>query len=120
MKHPSTLWRVVLQTNQLLAMRDWYCRVLSAHPALDDGKMAFLAFDHEHHRVGIFHLHDYEERKRQTIGIQHMSFTYDSVQDLMDIYLDLKCDGILPIWTVHHGPTVSMYYADPDGNQVEP
>ncbi len=27
--------------------------------------------------------------------------------------------GIEPYWCVHHGLTVSMYYADPDGNQME-
>lgn len=25
----------------------------------------------------------------------------------------------LPYWCVHHGITVSLYYADPDGNQME-
>ena len=25
----------------------------------------------------------------------------------------------MPYWCVHHGITVSMYYADPDGNQME-
>ena len=27
--------------------------------------------------------------------------------------------GITPYWTVDHGPTTSLYYRDPDGNQVE-
>ena len=25
----------------------------------------------------------------------------------------------MPVRTINHGPTVSMYYKDPDGNQVE-
>jgi hypothetical protein len=25
----------------------------------------------------------------------------------------------VPVRTINHGPTVSMYYKDPDGNQVE-
>jgi hypothetical protein len=28
-------------------------------------------------------------------------------------------EGIVPVRTINHGPTVSMYYKDPDGNQVE-
>lgn len=24
-----------------------------------------------------------------------------------------------PVWNVHHGPTVSLYYKDPDGNMIE-
>ena len=27
--------------------------------------------------------------------------------------------GIRPYWCVNHGPTTSMYYRDPDKNQVE-
>ena len=27
--------------------------------------------------------------------------------------------GIRPTWAVNHGPTLSLYYADPDGNQAE-
>ena len=26
---------------------------------------------------------------------------------------------MLPYWTVNHGPTISMYYRDPDGNSLE-
>ena len=31
----------------------------------------------------------------------------------------LKNLGIKPYWCINHGPTTSMYYRDPDGNQVE-
>jgi hypothetical protein len=27
--------------------------------------------------------------------------------------------GIQPTVTINHGPTTSMYYADPDGNNIE-
>jgi hypothetical protein len=26
---------------------------------------------------------------------------------------------VLPVLAINHGPTTSMYYADPDGNQIE-
>jgi hypothetical protein len=31
----------------------------------------------------------------------------------------MKTKGFLPYLTIHHGMTISAYYADPDGNQVE-
>ncbi len=37
----------------------------------------------------------------------------------MATYERLKAAGIVPVWTINHGPTTSMYYADPDGNKVE-
>ena len=32
---------------------------------------------------------------------------------------ELRAEGIEPYWTIHHGGTLSAYYRDPDGNQVE-
>ena len=38
---------------------------------------------------------------------------------LFEKYAQLKAKGISPYWCIHHGITVSMYYRDPDGNQME-
>ena len=38
---------------------------------------------------------------------------------MFENYTRLKSNGILPYWCIHHGLTISMYYADPDGNQIE-
>ena len=53
------------------------------------------------------------------MGVDHVAYTYDSLEDLFGNYQHLKQRGIEPYWCVHHGLTVSMYYADPDGNQME-
>ena len=31
----------------------------------------------------------------------------------------LKRQGILPVWSINHGPTISLYYEDPDGIRLE-
>jgi len=31
----------------------------------------------------------------------------------------MKARGVSPYWTINHGMTLSAYYRDPDGNQVE-
>jgi hypothetical protein len=38
---------------------------------------------------------------------------------LLENYAELKAKGIAPYWAVHHGMSASLYYADPDGNQME-
>ena len=119
MTHPVKLSHVVMQTNQLSEMCDWYCTVLSAKPAFENERMAFLAYDEEHHRIGLLSLDDYAVPNRATVGLQHISFTYDSLLTLFENYDRLKAMSILPFWTVNHGPTISMYYADPDGNKLE-
>lgn len=39
--------------------------------------------------------------------------------DLLDTYARLKRNDIQPYWPVHHWTTLSLYYADPDGNRME-
>lgn len=34
-------------------------------------------------------------------------------------YKARKESGLTPFWSVNHGPTISLYYHDPDGNIVE-
>ena len=53
------------------------------------------------------------------IGVDPVAYTYSSLEDLFENYEQLKASGIEPYWCVHHGVTISMYYADPDGNQME-
>ena len=37
----------------------------------------------------------------------------------MNHYHRLKEQDITPVWCVHHGGTLSMYYADPEGVRCE-
>ncbi|KXS13833.1 hypothetical protein M427DRAFT_33509 [Gonapodya prolifera JEL478] len=53
------------------------------------------------------------------LGITTSSPVYDSFDDLVNAYEARKAKGIKPFWCVNHGMSISMYYADPDGNQVE-
>ena len=53
-------------------------------------------------------------------GLHHVAFTYADLHDLMHTYNRLKNEhGIVPQFCVNHGPTTSMYYFDPDKNQIE-
>ncbi|RZI66678.1 MAG: biphenyl 2,3-dioxygenase, partial [Variovorax sp.] len=47
------------------------------------------------------------------------AFAYDSLGDLLGNFLRLRQLGIVPYRSINHGPTVSFYYADPEGNQIE-
>ena len=78
----------------------------------------------EHHRFAFVNLavlqpEGGESERRGVIGVDHVAYTYASLDDLLDNYVQLKAQGIRPYWCIHHGITVSMYYADPDGNQME-
>ena len=47
------------------------------------------------------------------------AFTYSTLGDLIGTYKRLQAMGIRPTVTIDHGPTTSMYYTDPDGNNIE-
>ena len=121
---PSKLAHVVYRTHRFQDMLDWYAAVFGARVQHQDDALAFLTYDDEHHRFAFANLDvlkpdDDGNDGKGLVGVDHVAYSYDSVDDLLDAYEDLRGRGILPYWCVHHGITVSMYYRDPDGNQME-
>ena len=116
---PDRLAHVVLRTRQFEPMLAWWASVLQADIAFKNGFIGFLAFDDEHHRVAIVQPPDVGEPEQNMSGLDHIAFTYASLADLVATYERLKSAGTLPYWAVNHGPTLSLYYRDPDGNQAE-
>lgn len=121
---PSKLAHVVYRTHRFQEMLDWYAAVFGARVQHQDDALAFLTYDDEHHRFAFANLDvlkpgDTGEGQQDLVGVDHVAYTYDSIDHLLDAYENLKGHGILPYWCVHHGLTVSMYYRDPDGNQIE-
>ncbi|KAL1615259.1 hypothetical protein SLS56_011883 [Neofusicoccum ribis] len=93
--------------------------ILSAEAAYESSKIAFLSFDHEHHRIAIAALPDTGDKVRSSAGLEHVAFTYNSLDELALAYRQRKNLGIEPTWCVNHGITTSIYYQDPDGNNIE-
>jgi catechol-2,3-dioxygenase len=120
MTAPTKFAHVVFQTNQMAALRDWWCRLLDAHIQYADDMLTFLTYDDEHHRVAIAQSpNPLPPRDANAVGVNHVAFTYGTLGELCDKYEQLKAVGVVPWWTIKHGPTLSMYYRDPDGNNVE-
>lgn len=118
-KSPSKLAHVVLQTTQLEKMVSYWETFLGAEVVFNNGHLAFMSYDDEHHRIAIAQAPGVGSRDPMASGLQHIAFTFDNLQDLMLAYRARKQHGILPSWSVNHGPTTSMYYRDPDGNAIE-
>ena len=116
---PARLAHVVLRTSNFDAMIEWYRAVLGAEPVFRNAFLCFLTYDEEHHRIAILNMPDLKPAPDGITGFHHAAFTYDSMSDLMATYKRLRDLGITPIFPINHGPTTSLYYADPDGNQIE-
>jgi len=116
---PRQLAHVVRRTGRFQELVDWYCTVLGAEVVHSDGMLAFLTYDDEHHRIAIAGIPGLEEQPAMAAGTDHIAFTYADLGDLLHTYLRLEATGIEPFWCINHGPTISMYYKDPDGSRIE-
>jgi catechol-2,3-dioxygenase len=121
---PAKFVHVVYRTRRFEQMLHWYQTVFDAKVQHQKPALAFLTYDGEHHRFAFANLDilqpgGTEADRRGMIGVDHVAYTDASLNDLLENYAQLKAQGIRPYWCVHHGFTVSMYYADPDGNQME-
>ncbi|WP_216094866.1 VOC family protein [Sphingobium phenoxybenzoativorans] len=119
MVSPSKLAHFVVRTSRYAEMLAWYKYVLNAKPAFENESLAFLSYDDEHHRVAILNVPQLGEQPEGIAGIHHVAFTYDNFIDLLENYERLAERGIKPIYSINHGPTTSLYYVDPDQNQLE-
>ncbi|KAL8386876.1 hypothetical protein RB595_010322 [Gaeumannomyces hyphopodioides] len=120
---PAKLAHVVISTTRFKPMVAFYKTLLGGHSPFETDSLSFITYDDEHHRIAIVAHPDATTAtpppQHRGPGLEHVAFTYGTLRDLVASYRQRKALGILPAWAVNHGPTLSLYYADPDGNQVE-
>jgi catechol 2,3-dioxygenase len=112
---------VTFTTTRLAEMIDWYAIVVGADVTFRYELGAWLTNDRANHRIALLAFPGLEDdpAKQAHTGVHHSAFEYASFDELMDTYVRLKREGITPVMCLDHGMTTSLYYADPDGNNVE-
>lgn len=116
---PDRFAHFVVRSSNYEAMRNWYQTLLNAKVVFDNGKLCFMSYDDEHHRLAIFNVPGLQAPGKQSWGVMHLAYSYKTMRDLLSTYLRLKNAGIQPFRPINHGPTVSLYYHDPDGTAIE-
>jgi catechol-2,3-dioxygenase len=115
------LHHVNLKTCRLQEMIDWYGLVVGMRVQHQFVGGAWLTNDAANHRIALLAppgLRD-DPDKLAHAGVHHVAFEYPSMGGLLDAYVRLERDGIVPHACLDHGMTTSFYYVDPDGNSVE-
>jgi catechol 2,3-dioxygenase-like lactoylglutathione lyase family enzyme len=116
---PAKLAHVVLRVRQFERAQQWWSDLLGGRVVFANDFLAFLTYDDEHHRLALFNYGEHAADPSDGVGMDHVAFTFASLEDLLNTYVRLRSEGIESVWTINHGPTTSMYYRDPDGIQVE-
>jgi catechol 2,3-dioxygenase len=112
----------LLKTARMQEMIAWYAVVVGIEPVFEGPGIAFLSNDAANHRISMVGNPEFlaNPNFRKSVGMHHLAFEYESVNDLLDAWQRLHDDyGYKPHVAVHHGMTLSFYYADPENNSVE-
>lgn len=119
---PKHLGHVNIYVRNAERSKQWYEDVLGLHCYhYRPGWAAFLSADKDKsHEVALMQVGDDAQGpiKRQ-VGLNHMAWMLESLDDLKEAYHRLKARNI-PIEVVaDHGISLGIYFRDPDGNGVE-
>ena len=116
---PTKLAHYVIRAKNFQDMLAWYRKVFHLKTSFEAPPIAFLTYDEEHHRIAFLNTAHLPAPDTMRTGIDHVAFTYRDLGDLLNNYARLKAEGVTPFWCINHGMSTSMYYRDPDGNEIE-
>jgi catechol-2,3-dioxygenase len=119
MPRPKKLSHIVFRTNRLDEMVQWYLTATDSHVVYRGPRSCFITYDEEHHRIGFVLKPELTEQTKDHVGVEHIGFTFETLDDLLAAYVELRDRQVVPRYCTNHGPTTSFYYSDPDGNHVE-
>ncbi len=121
MINPDRIGHVVLKVRDLARSRQFYTEVLGLELMFDTPGMAFLvSHRRDHHEIGLMEVGAAAEApKGPQVGLSHVAFRLGDEAELIKAYRELKERDVPISFTVHHGITKSVYFLDPDGNQLE-
>ena len=123
MIHPDRIGHIVLKVRSLERSRPFYTEILGLEvmKELPEVKMLFLASNRrDHHEIALAEVGERAGAPRPgDVGLAHCAFRLRSLEDLVEAYRELKRHNVPISFTVNHGVTRSIYFLDPDGNQLE-
>lgn len=123
MLHPERIAHVVLKVRDLEQSKKFYTETLGMRVIKDVPQLraVFLSFNgRDHHEIALFEIGAKAEApKPNQTGMLHVAFRMRTEDDLVAAYKELKEKGVPVSFTVNHGVSKSIYFRDPDDNELE-
>ena len=121
-KRPMYLQHVNIYVRNAERSKQWYEDLLGLHTyEYRPGWAAFMSADEEQsHEVALMQVGDDAPlQQKGQVGLNHMAWRFESLDDLKDLYRRIKTKGIKIDHIADHGISLGIYLRDPDGNGVE-
>jgi catechol 2,3-dioxygenase len=123
MIHPERIAHLVLKVRDLETSKKFYTEILGMQVMkhVPEIKAVFLSFNgRDHHEIALFEIGQNAEAPRgNQTGMLHVAFRLRNEEDLMAAYKELKEKEVPVSFTVNHGVSKSVYFRDPDNNELE-
>ena len=119
---PKLLGHVNIFVRNAERSRDWYEDLLGLHTYdFKPGVAAFMSADMDvSHEIALMEVGDNAPlQQKGQVGLNHMAWYMDSLDDLKEVYLRLKEKNITIDSVSDHGLSIGVYIRDPDGNGIE-
>lgn len=119
---PRQLGHVNIFVRNAERARDWYEDLLGLHTyGFRPGRAAFMSADlGNSHDIALTEVgDDAPAAQRGQIGLNHMAWYMESLEDLGELYYRIKERNIKIERVSDHGHAIGIYIRDPDGNGIE-
>ena len=112
---------LVIRVRNLEQAKHFYGEILGMQVTDElEGIGVFFRFDDYHHDIGVFKLPENAPGpSKKHVGLAHFALVVDNLGELKTVFQRLKAYQVNILGTADHGVTQSVYFEDPDGNEVE-